>query len=131
MAQLSDDCFGFGGALMPVDEAVALIAARVAPVDGVERVALHEADNRVLASALHAPLPLPLFANSAVDGYALRSADLPLDGPRAFPVTGRVQAGSPAGPMTPGGVVRIFTGAPMPQGADTVFMQEDVEIGAD
>ncbi len=131
MAQLSDDCFAFGGALMPVDEAVALIAARVTPVDGVERVALHDADNRVLANALHAPLPLPLFANSAVDGYALRSADLPQDGPRAFPIAGRVQAGSPAGPVTPGSVVRIFTGAPMPQGADTVFMQEDVEIGAD
>jgi molybdopterin molybdotransferase len=131
MAQLSDDCFAFGGALMPVDEAVALIAARVTPVNGVERVALHEADNRVLANALHAPLPLPLFANSAVDGYALRSADLPQDGPRAFPVAGRVQAGSPADPIAPGAVVRIFTGAPMPQGADTVFMQEDVDIGAD
>jgi molybdopterin molybdotransferase len=131
MAQLSDDCFAFGGALMPVDEAVALIAARVTPVDGVERVALLEADNRVLADALHAPLPLPLFANSAVDGYALRSADLPQDGPRAFPIAGRVQAGSPADPIAPGAVVRIFTGAPMPQGADTVFMQEDVEIGPD
>jgi molybdopterin molybdotransferase len=131
MAQLSDDCFAFGGALMPVNEAVALIAARVTPVEGVERVALHEADNRVLAAALHAPLPLPLFANSAVDGYALRSADLPKDAPRALPVTGRVQAGSPADPIAPGSVMRIFTGAPMPQGADTVFMQEDVEVGAD
>jgi molybdopterin molybdotransferase len=131
MAQLSDDCFAFGGALMPVNEAVALIAARVTPVEGVERVALHEADNRVLAAALHAPLPLPLFANSAVDGYALRSADLPQDAPRALPVTGRVQAGSPADPIAPGSVMRIFTGAPMPQGADTVFMQEDVEVGAD
>lgn len=131
MAQLSDDCFAFGGALMPVNEAVALIAARVAPVEGFERVALHEADNRVLANALHAPAPLPLFANSAVDGYALRSADLPQDGPRALPVAGRVQAGSPANQIAPGTVVRIFTGAPMPQGADTVFMQEDVEIAAD
>ncbi|MDB5641730.1 MAG: molybdopterin biosynthesis protein, partial [Hyphomicrobiales bacterium] len=131
MAQLSDDCFAFGGALMPVDEAVGLIAARVTPVDGVERVALHEADNRVLAQALHTPLPLPLFANSAVDGYALRSADLPHDAPRAYTVAGRVQAGSPADPIAANTVVRIFTGAPMPQGADTVFMQEDVELGAD
>ena len=131
MAQLSDDCFAFGGALMPVDEAVALIAARVTPVEGGESVALHEADNRVLAEALQAPLPLPLFSNSAVDGYALRSADLPQDAPRAFPVSGRVQAGSTADPITPGSVMRIFTGAPMPQGADTVFMQEDVEHEAD
>ena len=131
MAQLSDDCFAFGGALMPVDKAVALIAARVSPVAGVESAALHEADNRVLAEALHAPLPLPLFSNSAVDGYALRSADLPQDVPRAFPVSGRVQAGSAAAPIAPGSVMRIFTGAPMPQGADTVFMQEDVEHVAD
>ena len=131
MAQLSDDCFAFGGALMPVDEAVALIAARISPVAGVERVALHDADNRVLAHALHAPLPLPLFSNSAVDGYALRSADLPHDAARAFPVAGRVQAGSAAAPIAPDTVMRIFTGAPMPQGADTVFMQEDVEHDAD
>ncbi|MFM2445467.1 MAG: hypothetical protein RJB09_2653 [Pseudomonadota bacterium] len=131
MAQLSDDCFAFGGALMPVDEAVALIAARVSPVVGVERVALHDADNRVLAHALHAPLPLPLFSNSAVDGYALRSADLPQDAARAFSVAGRVQAGSAAAPIAPDTVMRIFTGAPMPQGADTVFMQEDVEHDSD
>jgi molybdopterin molybdotransferase len=131
MAQLSDDCFAFGGALMPVDEAVALIAARVTPVEGAERVALHEADNRVLARELDAPAPLPLFANSAVDGYAVRSADLPKDAPRAFTIGGRVQAGSITDPIAPGAAVRIFTGAPMPDGADTVFMQEDVELGAD
>jgi molybdopterin molybdotransferase len=128
MAQLSDDCFAFGGTLMPVDEAVALIAARVQSVEGADIVPLAAADNRILAAALHAPAPLPLFANSAVDGYALRSADLPGDAPRAFPVVGRVQAGSSAAPIAPGTAVRIFTGAPMPEGADTVFMQEDVEL---
>lgn len=131
MAQLSDDCFAFGGALMPVDEAVAVIARNVTPVDGAERVPLIEADNRVLAAPLVAPLPLPLFANSAVDGYAIRSADLPADAPRAYPIAGRVQAGAPAAPLAPGTIARIFTGAPMPEGADTVFMQEDVEIAAD
>jgi molybdopterin molybdotransferase len=84
MAQLSDDCFAFGGALMSVDEAVALIRARVTAVAGIEQLSLQEADGRVLADALHAPVPLPLFANSAVDGYALSSADLPKDEPRAF-----------------------------------------------
>ena len=128
MAQLSDDCFAFGGALMPVDEAVALIGARVQAVEGVETLALHDADNRVLAQALHAPVPLPLFMNSAVDGYAISSADLPQDGPRAYMISQRVTAGDVAAPLAQGTVARIFTGAPMPEGADTVFMQEDVEL---
>src|SRR5665647_358722 len=128
MAQLSDDCFAFGGKLLPVDEAVAMIAARVGAVTETETVGLSEADGRVLAEPLLAPLPLPLFTNSAVDGYALRSADLPHDAARAFPIAGRVQAGAPGGSIAPGTAVRIFTGAPMPEGADTVFMQEDVTL---
>jgi molybdopterin molybdotransferase len=129
MAQLSDDCFAFGGPMMSVDEAVAIIAARVTAVQDVETVDLKNADGRVLATAISAPLPLPPFTNSAVDGYAVRSGDLPLTVEQAFPVTGRVQAGDSAqAPVKPGHAMRIFTGAPMPEGADTVFMQEDVRI---
>jgi molybdopterin molybdotransferase len=129
MAQLSDDCFAFGGPLMSVDDAVAIIAARVSAVQDVETIALQEADGRILAEAIAAPLPLPPFTNSAVDGYAVRGGDLPQEQEAAFPVTGRVQAGSAAqAPVTPGHAVRIFTGAPMPQGTDTVFMQEDVRL---
>jgi molybdopterin molybdotransferase len=129
MAQLSDDCFAFGGPMMSVDEAVGLIAARVTPVQDVETVALVRADGRVLARDIAAPLPLPPFANSAVDGYAVASRDLPQNSEQAFPVTGRVQAGGAAAtPVMPGQAVRIFTGAPMPDGADTVFMQEDVRL---
>jgi molybdopterin molybdotransferase len=94
MVQLSNDCFAFGGKLMTIDEALALIATRVQPVAGEERLPLLDCDNRILVSPLRAPVPLPLFANSAVDGYALRGADLPQDEPRSFPVTARVQAGS-------------------------------------
>ena len=129
MAQLSDDCFAFGGPMMSVDEAVAIIAARVTPVGEVETVSLAEADGRILASEISAPLPLPPFTNSAVDGYAVRSGDLPPQGEQAFPVSGRVQAGASARePARPGHATRIFTGAPMPDGADTVFMQEDVRV---
>ena len=131
MVQLSNDCFAFGGKLMTIDEALALIAARVQAVDGDEHLPLCECDNRVLLAPLYAPVPLPLFANSAVDGYALRGADLPQEAERRFPVTARVQAGAAADPITAGAAVRIFTGAPMPQGADTVFMQEDVRVEAD
>ena len=129
MAQLSDDCFAFGGPMMSVDEAVAIIAARVSPVPDIEAVVLAAADGRVLASDISAPFPLPPFTNSAVDGYAVRSGDLPQAEEQAFPVVGRVQAGAPAqAPVAAGHAVRIFTGAPMPQGADTVFMQEDVRL---
>ena len=132
MAQLSDDCFAFGGPMMSVDEAVAIIAARVRPVQDIETVDLRSADGRILAAGISAPLPLPPFTNSAVDGYAVRGGDLPLTGEQAFPVIGRVQAGASAqAPVKPGHAMRIFTGAPMPEGADTVFMQEDVQIADD
>jgi molybdopterin molybdotransferase len=128
MAQLSDDCFAFGGPLMSVDEAVGLIASRVTAVGETETVALVEADGRILAHDIAAPLPLPPFTNSAVDGYALPGSELPRDKERAFPVSGRVAAGAAAQAVQPGHAVRIFTGAPMPKGTDTVFMQEDVRV---
>jgi molybdopterin molybdotransferase len=129
MAQLSDDCFAFGGPMMSVDEAVGLIAARVSKVEEVETVALADADGRILAHDITAPLPLPPFTNSAVDGYAVASRDLPKQDAEAFPVLGRVQAGASADDAIKARhAVRIFTGAPMPSGADTVFMQEDVRV---
>jgi molybdopterin molybdotransferase len=129
MAQLSDDCFAFGGPMMSVDEAVDIIAARVTAVREAETVTLAKADGRILARDISAPLPLPPFTNSAVDGFAVASRDLPQGKEQIFPVTGRVQAGAAAqAPVKPGQAVRIFTGAPMPEGADTVFMQEDVRI---
>ena len=118
--------------MMSVDEAVAIIAARVTAVQDTETVALGEADGRVLAAGISAPLPLPPFTNSAVDGYAVRSRDLPQQREAAFAVTGRVEAGASASAaIEPGHAMRIFTGAPMPDGADTVFMQEDVRLDGD
>lgn len=125
MAQLSDDCFAFGGRLMSVEEAQALIEARIPPLPGEEQVALREAAGRVLAGDLRAPLPLPPFFNSAVDGFAFRHADLAAGGETRLPVADRLQAGQAASPITPGTAIRIFTGAAMPPGADTVMMQED------
>jgi hypothetical protein len=91
MAQLSDDCFAFGGPMMSVDEAVAIIAARICAVDDVEIVPLESADGRILANDVSASLALPPFTNSAVDGYAVRSTDLPKRNEKAFPVSGRVK----------------------------------------
>jgi molybdopterin molybdotransferase len=128
MAQLSNDCFAFGGPMLSVDEAVGIITSRVQAVKETETVALADADGRILARDIAAPLPLPPFTNSAVDGFAVPASDLPRDKERALPVTGRVQAGATAAAAQAGHAVRIFTGAPMPDGTDTVFMQEDVRI---
>lgn len=129
MAQLTDDAFAFGGDLMRIEQALALVAARVPPIADVERVPLKQADGRVLAQALNAPIALPAFDNSAVDGYAVAFANLTADAPSVLPVAGRIAAGHGAGHQAAtGAAVRIFTGAPMPQGCDTVFMQEDVTL---
>src|SRR5258708_34411507 len=103
MAQLSDDCFAFGGPMMSVDEAVGIIAARVTAVQEVETVGLTDADGRILAKDISASLPLPPFTNSAVDGYAACSRDLPKAEEAAFVVTGRIQAGASAGGGVPAG----------------------------
>ena len=79
MAQLSDDCFAFGGPMLSVEAAVELLAARLHIVEERESVSLSAADGRVLAQDLQAPLPLPPFTNSAVDGYAVRAADTGLE----------------------------------------------------
>lgn len=129
MAQLTDDCFAFGGPLLPVGDAIAMLAARLSAVEESEGVRLIDADGRVLARDLVAPLSLPPFTNSAVDGYALRGEELPTAGEKTFAIAGRVQAGAGAdATVNAGQAVRVFTGAPMPAGADTVFMQEDVRL---
>ncbi|MBP0463573.1 molybdopterin molybdotransferase MoeA [Roseomonas sp. PWR1] len=126
MAQLSDDCFAFGGALMSVEEAQALIAARVPPPQGEEVVPLMRARGRVLARDLAAPIDLPPFFNAAVDGWAFRHADLSEGAPTALREAGRVAAGHmPGRPAGEREAVRVFTGAPMPPGTDTCIMQED------
>src|SRR5271170_1801480 len=126
MAQLSDDCFAFGGALLGVDEALARIDARVVAVVDSEMVPLGATAGRVLAHDLVAKMDLPPHANSAVDGYAIAHADLSPDFETDLPVSGRSAAGHPLDrAIRHGEAIRIFTGAPMPEGADTVLMQED------
>jgi molybdopterin molybdotransferase len=132
MAQLSDDCFAFNGPLLPVGEAESLIVQRIAPVDGRDSVGLREALGRVLAENIIAPVSVPPFDNSAVDGYAVRGDDLAFDGEKRLRIADRVTAGHAAQHAVEAGeAVRIFTGAPMPQGADTVFMQEDCRLDGD
>lgn len=129
MAQLSDDCFAFGGALLGVDAALTLIEQRVTPVVEDATVPLAEAAGRILARDLVAEMDVPPHANSAVDGYAIAHADLLPDRETVLPVAGRAAAGHPLGrAVRRGEAIRIFTGAPMPEGADTVMMQEDCAV---
>lgn len=128
MAQLSDDCFAFGGSLLGIDAARTMIFERVAPVAGIERVPLRRALGRTLAEDIAAPINVPGYDNSAVDGYAVRFDDLDPARPTALRCVDRIAAGhDPAGALTPGVAARIFTGALLPEGADVVIMQEDCE----
>ena len=132
MAQLSDDCFAFGGALMTAGEALALLAERLDVVVGSETVPLRKARGRFLAADLAAPFPVPPHDNAAVDGYAVHFDDLDAERPSRLPVGGRIAAGQSVDrPVPRGEAVRIFTGAPMPPGPDTVLMQEDCALDGD
>jgi molybdopterin molybdotransferase len=129
MAQLSDDCFAFSGPLLPIADMEQLIIERVTPVAEVEQVPLDKALGRVIAVDITAPEDLPPFDNSAVDGFAVRHADLAAAADTRLIIAERVMAGyAAAHPLAAGQAIRIFTGAPMPPGADTVFMQEDCRV---
>ena len=131
MAQLSDDCFAFGGALMSGAEALGRLRAVPLPTPPSETVRLTEALGRIIAEPIVASRDVPPHDNAAVDGYAVFFDDLAGDGPTLLPVTGRAAAGHPLGrPARRGEAIRIFTGAPMPDGPDTVLMQEDCRESA-
>jgi molybdopterin molybdotransferase len=113
---------------LPVDQALRLIASRIAPVDATEPVTLHAALDRVLAADIISPINVPAYDNSAMDGYALRGADLPVDAmcaPVTLAVIGVAYAGRAyTGSVGAGQCVRIMTGAAMPAGCDSVLPQE-------
>ena len=110
---------------MPVDRARALIRSFLAPVTASERVPIRQALGRVLAADVVSPIAVPAHDNSAMDGYAVRFADLAADRETPLSRVGDSFAGKPSGvTIGPGECVRIFTGGVMPQGADSVVMQE-------
>src|SRR5258707_3369665 len=132
MAQLSDDCFAFGGSLLNIDAARRMIFERVTPVAGIERVPRPQALGRTLAEDIAAPIAVPGYDNSAVDGYAVRFDDLQSDRPTTLRCIDRIAAGhDPSVKLTAGVATRIFTGAILPDGADVVIMQEDCERDGD
>ncbi len=116
--------------LKPLDEALAELLARAQPLAESDTVSTFDADGRVLRADAISSLQVPPQDNSAMDGYALRCADVAAGG-AALPVSQRIPAGSVGAPLQPGTAARIFTGAPVPAGADAVVMQEDCEALAD
>ena len=126
MAQLSDDCFAHGGPLMRVAAALELLAERTQAVTAPETRPLAACLDRVLAEPLVAPFDVPPHDNSAVDGYAVFFDDLNAESETRLPIGARVAAGHALDrPGKRGEAIRIFTGAAMPEGPDTVMMQED------
>lgn len=117
--------------LLPVEDALHRLLAAARPIERTETVALHEAGGRVLAADVAARLTQPPFDNSAMDGYALRHADITTIG-ATLEVIGTSAAGHAfTGTVGPGQACRIFTGAPLPAGADTVLLQEDAETAGE
>jgi molybdopterin molybdotransferase len=116
--------------LKPLDDALVELLGFAAVLDGVEMVSTFEADGRVLAQDVASALHVPPQDNSAMDGYAVRCADVLQAQPHhgVLPVSQRIAAGLSGAPLAPMSVARIFTGAPIPAGADAVVMQEDCEV---
>ncbi|MDP3824614.1 MAG: molybdopterin molybdotransferase MoeA [Burkholderiales bacterium] len=112
--------------LRPLDEALAELLGHALPLGGTETVSTFDADARVLAQDLVSALQVPPQDNSSMDGYAVRSSEIADEGV-PLPVSQRIPAGTAAQPLAPGSAARIFTGAPIPPGADAVVMQEDTE----
>ena len=116
--------------LKPLDEALAELLAQAAVLPGTDTVVTFDADGRVLAQDCISALQVPPNDNSSMDGYAVRCADVAAAGV-VLPVSQRIAAGSAGEPLAPGTAARIFTGAPVPLGADAILMQEDCEALAD
>lgn len=126
------DCGEYDPNSLSVEQARLRIREGVKPIAGTEQVALRQALGRVLARDVRSPIDVPAQANSAMDGYAVRAADLPAEGEIRLQVAGTAWAGRPFAPqLKTGQCVRIMTGAIIPAGADTVVMQEHVTRDAD
>ena len=133
MVQLKDDCFAFGGELTKIDEALKDLEVRLNCICGTIVKPINKALGYILAEDIQAPRSVPPHNNSAVDGYAVYYDDLVKSTVTPLRVTGRVAAGHPLGRAAKRGeAIRVFTGAPIPIGADggpdTIFMEEDCEV---
>ncbi|QZN97222.1 molybdopterin molybdotransferase MoeA [Symbiopectobacterium purcellii] len=120
----------FTSGLLALEQALQRMLALVSPLAQTETVALEQAAGRITATDITSPLDVPAFANAAMDGYAVRMADL-AQGDTLLPVAGKAFAGNPfVGDWPTGSCIRIMTGAPVPPGTEAVIMQEYAEAEA-
>lgn len=117
--------------LIPVAEAIRLLLNQAIPACNSETITTAQSLGRILAKDLKSSIDVPPADNSAMDGFAVRFADLNPDTATALPVSQRITAGKIGKPLTPGTAARIFTGAPIPKYADVVVMQEHCHVSAD
>jgi molybdopterin molybdotransferase len=115
--------------MLTLEQAQAAILSAIIPGRGRETVALAQAIGRVVAEPVVARVDNPAFDNSSMDGYAVRLADF-ATGVRRLPLSGEASCGDAPATLAPGTTMRIFTGAPLPAGADTVVIQEDIKVEA-
>lgn len=116
--------------MITFSEALSRLLSQARPVEGLETVPLLYSSRRVLAEDIVSPIAVPGWDNSQMDGYAVRAADIAgasPEKPAVLPVSDRIPAGNVGGTLQPGSAARIFTGAPMPESADTVVPQEECE----
>lgn len=120
---------GYDPNALPVELAQQIMREAIEPVTAIESVAIRDSLDRTLAKDILSPINVPAHDNSAMDGYAMRGADLDKDGPSTFTLSGTSLAGQPfEGKLGPRACVRIMTGAVMPTGLDTVVPQELAEV---
>lgn len=130
-AATPDCCTTDTSNMLSVEEAIASLLQHAQAPTVTESVALHDAANRILAANITSSINVPGFDNSAMDGYAFNSHDMERAQTRGLEITQRIPAGTTGTLLHPGSAARIFTGAPVPQGADTVAMQEICHIEND
>jgi len=128
----AESCQDSSDSSLSMTDALATIRKKIVPISGSQSVALRDALGRVLANPVASPMNVPAHRNSAMDGYAMRGEELPTRDRCELQVIGTAFAGKPCNrPLGPGQCVRIMTGAKMPDAADTVIMQEQVERSGD
>ena len=127
-AAIPDCCFPNAADMLSVEDAIASLLQHAKPIAETEQVDLIDAANRVLATNISSTIDVPGFDNSAMDGYAFSSSDMGRAQAEGLEITQRIPAGTTGTPLQPGSAARIFTGAPVPEGVDTVAMQEICRI---
>ena len=128
---MKDACYPAAPGLMSVDDALVFILSKAAPISDIEDLDISHALGRILARPQISTINVPPYDNSAMDGYAFASCDISTDGDTQLRVSQRIAAGQTSQPLIPGTAARIFTGAPIPLGADCVVMQEHCHAAND